>query len=180
MKLLILPLLALLAAGLVAACGGSSSSSDNASSSSASTPASSGGGAYGAAAPQSTPAAKSGAVSVMTGKGDPGTFLVDSSGRALYLWEADKGTQSMCSGACADSWPPLTTKGKPTAGKGVQASLLATTKRSDGSLEVTYAGHPLYYYAGDASPGQTTGQGNDGFGAKWYVVSPAGKAIDSD
>ena len=177
MKLLKLPLLALVAAGLVAACGGSSSTS-------ASSPASSnsgsgsGGGAYGAVA-KSTPAAKSGAVSLTAGKGSLGTFLVDSAGRSLYLWEADKGTKSMCSGACAAAWPPLTTTGKPTAGKGVNASLLGTTKRNDGSLEVTYGGHPLYYFAGDTSPGQITGQGSNGFGAKWYVVSPAGKAIDT-
>ena len=174
MKLLNLPILALLAAGVVAACGGSYSSK-----SSTSTPASSGGGAYGAG-PKSTPAAKSGPVSIKTGKGDLGTFLVDSHGRALYLWRADTGAKSTCSGACAQAWPPLTTTGKPTAGDGVQASLLGTTKRAEGSREVTYAGHPLYYFEGDSAPGQTAGQGSDAFGAPWYVVSTDGKAIDKD
>ena len=85
----------------------------------------------------------------------------------------------MCSGACAQAWPPLTTTSTPKAGGKVKASLLGTTKRSDGSREVTYAGHPLYYFAGDSTPGQTTGQGNNGFGSPWWVVSPAGQAIQS-
>ena len=86
---------------------------------------------------------------------------------------------STCSGACAQAWPPLTTSGTPKAGGKVKASLLGTTTRSDGSREVTYAGHPLYYFEGDSAPGQTTGQGSDGFGAPWWVVSPAGKAIQN-
>jgi predicted lipoprotein with Yx(FWY)xxD motif len=168
MKLPILPAVAVLAVGLATACGGSSSSNTSAS-------APSGGGAYGK--PASTPAASSGAASIKTGSGKPGTFLVDSKGRALYLWEADKGKQSTCSGACAQAWPPLTTKDAPQAGSGVKASLLGTTKRSDGAVEVTYNGHPLYYFAGDSGAGQTNGQGSNAFGAEWYVVSPDGKAI---
>jgi predicted lipoprotein with Yx(FWY)xxD motif len=108
-----------------------------------------------------------------------GTFLVDAKGRALYLWDADHGTMSTCSGACAQAWPPLTTAGTPKAGAKVKASLLGTTTRSDGSREVTYAGHPLYYYAGDSAAGQTSGQGSDSFGSPWWVVSPAGKAIQN-
>jgi predicted lipoprotein with Yx(FWY)xxD motif len=171
MKLPILPIIAVLAAGLATACGGSSSSS------SSSAPASSSGGAYGKPA-SSTPAAASGsAASIKTGSGGPGKFLVDAKGRTLYLWVADKGSKSTCSGACAQAWPPLTTTGAPKAGAGVQASLLGTTKRDDGTTEVTYGGHPLYYFAGDSAPGQTTGQGNEGFGAYWWVVAPDGKAI---
>jgi len=79
--------------------------------------------------------------------------------------------------ACAALWPPLVTKGKPIAGPGVRASLLGTTKRNDGKLEVTYKGHPLYYWAGDHKPGQTTGQGLNQFGGPWWVLSPAGKEI---
>jgi len=159
MKRLILTVLA--AATLLAACGGSSSSS---------------GGAYGSGGATSTPKPAT-AATVKTTSGDLGTFLVDAKGRALYLWEADKGSTSTCSGGCAAAWPPLTTTGKPLAGSGTQASLLGTTKRSDGTREVTYAGHPLYYFAGDSQPGQTTGQGSDGFGADWFVVAPNGNAI---
>lgn len=89
----------------------------------------------------------------------------------------DKGTASTCYDACAGLWPPFTTKGKAIAGRGVRASLLGTTKRRDGTLEVTYSGHPLYYYVTDRKPGQTTGQGLDQFGAPWWVLSPSGKEI---
>lgn len=177
MKLPILPLVAVVAVGLATACGGGSSS-DNSSSDTASAPASNSG-AYGAQ-PTDTPAASgSSTVSLKTATGDPGTFLVDSQGRALYLWEADKGDTSMCSGACAQGWPPLTTDSAPKAGAGVKASLLGTTKRSDGTTQVTYGGHPLYHFAGDSGAGQTNGQGNDGFGADWWVVAPTGKAIEN-
>jgi predicted lipoprotein with Yx(FWY)xxD motif len=160
------------AAVLVAACGGSAVSSSGSS-------GSSGGAAYGKPAPAKTPAAAagSGAAVVKTGSGAPGTFLVDAKGRALYLWVADHGKTSTCSGACAQAWPPLITKDKPQASGSAKSSLLGTTKRSDGTLEVTYAGHPLYYYAGDSQPGQTNGQGSDGFGADWWVVGANGKAI---
>jgi predicted lipoprotein with Yx(FWY)xxD motif len=73
----------------------------------------------------------------------------------------------------------LTTTATPKASGTAKASLLGTTTRSDGSREVTYAGHPLYYFAGDTAPGQTTGQGSDGFGADWWVVTPGGKAIQN-
>ena len=135
------------------------------------------GGYSSGATPQSSPAPSSGAVSLKTGSGELGKFLVDSQGRTLYLWEADKGSSSTCSGACAQAWPPLITKAAPKAGDGVKASLLGTTKRDDGTLEVTYDGHPLYYYVGDSTLGQTSGQGSDGFGADWWVVAPSGKAI---
>src|SRR4051794_4986076 len=177
MKLVILPILAVLAAGTIAACGGSDNSSSTSSSPNSNT-SSGGGGAYGAA-PKAT-AAASGAVSLKTAKGEPGTFLVDSSGRALYLFEADKGSSSTCNDACAAAWPPLTTSGAPTAGTGVKADLLGTTKRDDGKMEVTYNGHPLYYFAGDSAPGQTKGQGVDGFGAEWYVVGPDGNTVEDE
>ena len=106
-----------------------------------------------------------------------GRILVDSKGITLYDFVQDKGTMSSCYGACATLWPPLITKGKPIAGPGVRASLLGTTKRKDGKLEVTYNGHPLYYFVTDRRPGQTTGQGVDQFGAPWWVLSPAGKEI---
>jgi predicted lipoprotein with Yx(FWY)xxD motif len=114
---------------------------------------------------------------VAVGKTGLGRILVDSKGISLYDFPPDKGTTSVCYGACAALWPPVLTHGKPVAGPGVRASLLGTTKRKDGKLEITYNGHPLYYWVGDHKPGQTTGQGLDQFGGPWWVVSPAGKEI---
>jgi predicted lipoprotein with Yx(FWY)xxD motif len=104
-----------------------------------------------------------------------GKVLTNARGFALYLYTPDTGRKSTCYGGCAHAWPPLLTKAKPRAGKGVKAKLLGTTKRKDGKLQVTYAGHPLYRYAGDAKAGQTNGQDVGGI---WYVVSAAGKEID--
>jgi predicted lipoprotein with Yx(FWY)xxD motif len=106
-----------------------------------------------------------------------GRILVDSRGITLYDFVKDKGGVSACYGACAALWPPLLTHGKPVAGRGLRASLLGTTRRKDGKLEVTYAGHPLYYFVSDRRPGQTTGQGVNQFGGPWWALSPAGKEI---
>jgi predicted lipoprotein with Yx(FWY)xxD motif len=106
-----------------------------------------------------------------------GKILVDGKGRTLYDFPPDKSMASTCYGACAALWPPLITSSKPVAGKGVRASLLGTTKRKDGKLEVTYNHHPLYYFVSDQKAGQTTGQGVDQFGAPWWVISAAGKEI---
>ena len=139
-----------------------------------------GGSSYGGSPAAATPAPKSaGAASVKLASTGLGKVLVDSQGRTLYLFEADKGTMSNCSGACAGVWPPLTTTGKPTGGAGVRASELGTAKRADGSTGVTYHGHPLYAYTGDSAPGQTAGQGIDEFGAEWYALSAAGDKIDN-
>jgi predicted lipoprotein with Yx(FWY)xxD motif len=140
------------------------------------------------AAPGSAPSTSSGTsaaggnsststVDVRTSNGK--TFLADGSGRSLYLWVPDTTTMSMCSGACATYWPPLTTNGAPTAGPGVTATDLGTISRSDGTEQVTYAGHPLYYFAGDKTAGQTNGEGSNGFGAPWYLVAPSGQQITS-
>jgi predicted lipoprotein with Yx(FWY)xxD motif len=118
-----------------------------------------------------------GGAKVVIAKSRLGRILVDGKGITLYDFVKDKGTTSTCYGACAALWPPLTTKGKPVAGQGVRASLLGTTRRKDGTLEVTYNGHPLYYFVTDRKPGQTTGQGVNQFGAPWWVLSPAGKEI---
>ena len=107
-----------------------------------------------------------------------GKYLVDSQGRTLYLFEKDTGTMSTCSGACAAAWPPSTTSGQPKAGSGVKAGLVGTTKRSDSGTQLTYAGHPLYRYAGDASPGDQNGEGLTQFGGGWDVVSPSGQKIE--
>lgn len=133
------------------------------------------GGVAGAAAPTPTPAAATVAVGI---DAKLGKFLVDAGGRSLYLFEADTSTASTCSGACAQTWAPLTTGGAPQATSGVTASLLGMSMRSDGSDQVTYNGHPLYYFGGDSKPGDVTGEGNNSFGAGWDVVSPAGAKIE--
>jgi predicted lipoprotein with Yx(FWY)xxD motif len=112
--------------------------------------------------------------------GIPGKFLVDGQGRALYLFEADKSTTSTCTGACAAAWPPVTASAMPMAGGGVSQSLLGTTKRADGTEQVTYNGHPLYYFAADTGAGMVKGQGSKEFGAGWYVVNAQGAKIDND
>jgi predicted lipoprotein with Yx(FWY)xxD motif len=105
-----------------------------------------------------------------------GTVLVDSQGRTVYLFKADSGTKSACSGACASAWPPLRVSAKPTAGGRATASKLGTTQRSDGQPQITYNGHPLYTYIGDSKPSDVNGQGLTAFGAAWFALSPSGSA----
>ena len=106
-----------------------------------------------------------------------GRILFDGRGRVLYLFARDRGGRSSCYGACAKAWPPFLTKGAPRALAGVNAKLLGTTKRSDGTLQVTYAKHPLYYFSEDTKPGQITCQNVSNFGALWLVVAPSGEAV---
>lgn len=150
---------------LLAACGGSSKSSSSSSSAAGSTPYS-----------RSAPATASG-VTITTAKGSMGTYLVGSSGRAVYLWAADTGGKSSCSGACAQTWTPVTVSSTPKVAGGVTAGHLTLVTRSDGSKQVAYNGHPLYYYAPDSGAGMTRGQGSNSFGAKWWLVAPSGSAI---
>jgi predicted lipoprotein with Yx(FWY)xxD motif len=112
--------------------------------------------------------------------GIPGQFLADGQGRTLYLFEADKSTTSTCTGACAAAWPPVTASAMPMAGSGVSQSLLGTVKRADGTEQVTYNGHPLYYFAADTGSGMAKGQGSKEFGAGWYVLNAKGSKIDND
>ena len=106
-----------------------------------------------------------------------GPILVNSKGHTLYLFKKDRNGKSSCTGSCATFWPPLLAHGKPTAGSGVKASLLGTTKRSNGALQVTYNKHPLYAYKLDQKAGQTKGEGTLFFGARWYAVSARGTAV---
>ena len=129
-----------------------------------------------ATSPAASPAAAAATIMVAT-DAKLGTILVDGSGKTVYLFVADKSTASTCYTSCATIWPPVLTTGAPVAGSGATASLLGTTTRTDGKVEVTYAGHPLYYFIQDKKAGDTTGQGIDGFGGLWWVLSPAGKAI---
>ncbi len=137
--------------------------------------------ACGSAAGSTTPATPASgpanATVIESHAGSGGPFLANGSGRAVYLWAADSMNKSTCAGACAGAWPPVTTTGKVTAADGAKAADLGTITRSDGSKQVTYNGHPLYYFAGDSGPGQTNGQGSDNFGAKWWLVAPAGTKI---
>jgi predicted lipoprotein with Yx(FWY)xxD motif len=143
-----------LIAGIVVSCGGS-------------TPA--------ASTPASTP---TGAATVaVASNAKLGQILVDGSGRTLYLFAADKGASSTCYGSCATYWPPLLTNGAPKAGAGADAMLLGTTNRTDGTIEVTYNGHPLYYVVTDHNPGDATGQAVNNFGAAWFVLGPDGNKI---
>lgn len=106
-----------------------------------------------------------------------GLILVNARGRTLYLFAKDRNAKSSCNGSCASFWPPLLSPGKPTAGPGVKRSLLGRTRRSNGSMQVTYNKHPLYTYALDKRAGQTKGEGNSLFGAKWWAVSAKGTAV---
>ena len=176
-RLRVAGLVALATCALVlAACGSSSSSSSTASSSTAAPAAAT---STSSTSATTTAAAAVSGITIGTAKSHGHTYLTGESGRSVYLWVADTSDKSSCSGACAQAWPPVLTKGKPSAGSGVNAADLGTTTRSDGTEEVTYKGHPLYYFVADKSAGQTSGQGSDSFGAKWWLVAPSGSAIIS-
>ena len=115
---------------------------------------------------------------VKTRKTSIGTALVDGkASHTLYLFEKDKNGKSSCSGACASNWPPYLTTGKPKAGTGAKQSLLGTTKRSNGKLQVTYNKHPLYWFKFDKTAGSTKGEDVSAFGGAWYAVNAKGAAI---
>ena len=106
-----------------------------------------------------------------------GRILVDGRGRTLYLFEKDMRGKSACAGQCASYWPPLIASGKPLATAGAKASLLGTTKRADGRLQVTYNHHPLYRFVQDTKKGQTNGEGVSFFGGTWFALSPSGARV---
>ncbi|HMJ38842.1 MAG TPA: hypothetical protein VK606_04765 [Verrucomicrobiae bacterium] len=143
---------------LAAACGSSSSSSTS------------------SASPSPSPVATGTKIAVAS-NAKLGSIVVDDKGMTVYLFVADTAKESTCYTSCAAIWPPVLTEGTPQAGTGADASLLGTTTRTDGKVEVTYAGHPLYYFVKDKAAGDATGQGINGFGALWWVLSPAGEAI---
>ena len=168
---------AAVALGVAAAGCGSSNNSSSAAPASAGTGASGGSGrsyGYGGGSTQ-TPTAS--AVTLKVASSPLGKILVDQDGKTLYLFEADGMNKSNCNSGCVALWPPVTTNGKATAGSGASAALIGSTMRSDGSSQVTYAGHPVYWFSGDTTAGDTNGQGLTDFGGAWYVISPAGKAI---
>lgn len=148
----------------VAACGGGAT-------------AQTGGNPYGGTAAKQQPTAAGAAIAV---RSTPlGNILVGAGGHTLYLFEADRLNVSNCRGACLSLWPPFTVGGKPQARGGALASKIGTIPAGSGKRQVTYNGHPLYYYAADQKPGDTTGEGLNQFGAVWDVVSTAGKGVDN-
>jgi predicted lipoprotein with Yx(FWY)xxD motif len=164
------PAIALLALAALLAIAGCGSSSNSSSSSS---------GAYGGSSSESTgkPAAatsEGAPITVGTAKG-VGKVLVDSKGLTLYYFQKDQGEKSACYGACEEGWPPLITEGTPQAGEGAMASKLGTTKRKDGTTQVTYAGWPLYTFVEDKKPGEDNGTDSKAFGASWYPLHPNGE-----
>lgn len=168
---------ALLGLLVIAGCGGGGSSTSG-------TTESSGGGeaektTSNASNEESSESAAAGATTVavvkVTNTPDLGKVIVDSEGMTLYDFHKDKGTTSACYGECAEFWPPLLTKGQPKAMGGSQASLLGTTKRKDGTVQVTYNGHPVYGFAEDKKPGETNGNDFKAFGAQWYALEPNGE-----
>jgi predicted lipoprotein with Yx(FWY)xxD motif len=140
-----------------AACGGNTNQSS---------------GTAATAAPTTIAAQAAGGATVAVASSRLGDILVDGDGRTLYAFTKDKGDQSACSGGCATNWPALT--GTATAGTGVQASLLSTSMQADGKSQVTYGGKPLYYFAGDAKPGDTNGQG---VGNVWFALTADGELV---
>ena len=166
-----------LAAGVLAAAACSSSGSSTSAQAGTSTSPASSGPAQTGAASASPSASGSAAVTITAGSSKFGA-VITAGGRAVYLFEKDKGTTSACYGACAALWPPVLTTSTPAAGNGLTGSLLGTAKRSDGTTQVTYGGFLLYYFAGDTGPGDVNGEGVQQFGGGWDLVSPAGKKVE--
>jgi predicted lipoprotein with Yx(FWY)xxD motif len=158
---------ALSAAGLLAAACGGSSSGGNAAVGTSPT----------ATTTQAAANGNSAGVTLTTHKGPLGTYLTTSSGMTLYMFEPDTDGKSHCSASCAQYWPPLAGSAAQTK-SAATASLVGTTTRSDGTTQITYAGHPLYTYVGDTKAGQTNGEAKNLNGGEWYVLDPTGKKID--
>jgi predicted lipoprotein with Yx(FWY)xxD motif len=121
------------------------------------------------------PAAATG-TTIQVSSSDYGRILFDRKDQAIYLFEKESGPTSECYGECAEAWPPVLTEGAPQAGAGADQSLLGTTERDDGTTQVTYNGHPLYYYVDDP-PGEVLCQNVDEFGGLWLVVTPNGEPV---
>src|SRR5574338_1135497 len=127
-----------------------------------------------AAATSALPVTRAAATVAMTSSADFGPILVDDKGMTLYVFEKDTPNTSNCYDKCATNWPPLLTSGNPAAGDGVEASMLGTTQRTDGTMQVTYNGWPLYFYAKDKAAGDLNGQG---VGDVWFVLAPDGSEV---
>jgi predicted lipoprotein with Yx(FWY)xxD motif len=156
----IFALLAVIGTVVIAGCGGGSSSSSSEPSS-------------GEPAAETTGAGGSGTIAGSEISG-LGTVLVDAEGMTVYEFTEDKGTTSNCYGECEAAWPPVEASGKPPAGEGAMSADLGTTKRKDGTLQVTYKGHPLYTFTGDQAAGEANGSELDG---TWFALSESGSAV---
>src|SRR3954447_10509698 len=120
-----------------------------------------------------------GGIKVSLRKVSFGKVLVGPNSHTVYLFlKEDTGTTSQCNGKCAAVWMPLTSSGQAQAGPGLNQSMFGTSKRKDGTMQVTYGGHPLYYYDDDKKPGMTEGEGKKEFGAEWYAVGADGKKVE--
>jgi predicted lipoprotein with Yx(FWY)xxD motif len=173
---LALPATTLALAGLAVAGCGSSGGAGSAKTEASGYPSTSTSAASSTAA--SGAAGSAAGTAVTTEHTSLGTILAAGPKRlTVYLFAADTGSTSTCSEACAQAWPPVTTTGAPKAEGGAVAADLGTTTRSDGTKQVTYRGHPLYYYVSDSQAGETTGQGVNSFGAPWWVLTPAGSDV---
>lgn len=111
---------------------------------------------------------------ITVGESDYGRMLFDARKQAIYIFENDPRGKSVCDGECAQAWPPVLTKGEPRGLKGANQSLLGTIQRRDGKTQVTYAGHPLYYYANEG-PGEVRCHNIHLNGGLWWVIGPNGK-----
>ena len=172
------------AVGIGLVVGACSSGSSTTSSSPATTSPASSKAAAPATTHASSPAAAgqaSGAatVSLAAISGIPGKVLVGSNGRTMYLFEGDKSGTSACSGACAAAWPPVTASGTPKAGSGINQAQLVAIKRPNGTMQLAYHGHPLYYFTADTAAGTAHGQGLKAFGSDWYVINASGSEVDT-
>jgi predicted lipoprotein with Yx(FWY)xxD motif len=127
--------------------------------------------------PMGSNAAQSRGPAVSAASTGLGRILVNSGGHTLYVFSKDKNDKSACAGMCAQFWPPLLGAGKPRALAGFRASLLGTTRRANGRLQVTYNRHPLYTFLKDKKKGQTNGEGLSAFGGSWHAISPAGTEV---
>lgn len=162
------------AVALLAGCGSSSSSSTSSTSAAtaSSTPTQS-------AATTATGAAATSGIAVQTKPSKLGTILAAGPKKlTVYLFEADNGSSSACSGACTHVWPPVTTSAAPSAAGAAVSADLGTITRADGTKQVTYKGHPLYFFKQDGDAGDAYGEGSKSFGAGWYVLKPNGAKID--
>jgi predicted lipoprotein with Yx(FWY)xxD motif len=155
---------------LVAGCGGDDGEDPGDTGAATSAPSTTAAGGSAPPSPKGT--------TIELSSSDYGQVLFDSDDQAIYLFDKEKGSTSECYGECAAAWPPVLTKGAPQPGKGADASLLGMTERNDGTTQVTYNGHPLYYYAHEG-PGQVLCQNVDEFGGLWLVVKADGEPVRS-
>jgi predicted lipoprotein with Yx(FWY)xxD motif len=171
---------AAVALAALAGCGSSSDSSTTATTKASASTATQ----AAATTPSATSAAAStgatgSAVVISVKHGKPGTILAAGPHHlTVYMFEGDKGTASSCTGACASAWPPVTTSATATGSGGASAAMISTVTRADGTKQVTYNGHPLYFFTQDKDAGDAYGQGVKAFGADWYVMAPSGQKVD--